>query len=152
MSSKNVRLDAIRKLLRKYHTQTLVLTNPADQFFVTGFLFYAGEAVFILHPKGIVGIMRSLYVEPFRRFAPHIDAIACDEDRLGRALAYVQSKKLSRVGFDAAKEAYLAGKRMVQASFTELPSLISSLVMLPRISPSLSIVSTVHLSRISSIS
>lgn len=127
MSSKNVRLDAIRKLLRKYHTQTLVLTNPADQFFVTGFLFYAGEAVFILHPKGIVGIMRSLYVEPFRRFAPHIDAIACDEDRLGRALAYVQSKKLSRVGFDAAKEAYLAGKRMVQAGFTELPSLISSL-------------------------
>ena len=127
MSSRNVRLDAIRKLLRKYKIKTLVLTNPADQFFVTGFPFYAGEAVFILHAKGITGIMRSLYVEPFRRFAPHIEALACDEDRLGQALTYVQSHKLPDVGFDAAKESYPAGKRMVQAGFAELPSLISSL-------------------------
>ncbi len=127
MSSRNVRLDSVRNLLRKYHVKTLVLTNPADQFFVTGFPFYAGEAVFILHPKGMVGIMRSLYVEPFRRFAPAVEALACDEDRLGKALAYVAEKKLPCPGFDADKEAYIAGKRMVEAGFAELPSLVSSL-------------------------
>lgn len=127
MSGMNERLKAITNLLRKYKVKTLVITNPADQFYVTGFPFYEGEAVFILHPKGTVGIMRSLYVEPFNRFAPHIEAIACDEDRLGQALACVQKKKLPCPGFDADKEMYLAGKRMVQAGFVELPSLISSL-------------------------
>ena len=124
MYRRNLRLEAVRKLLRKYKVNTLILTSPSDQFFITGFPFYAGEAVFILHPKGITGVMRSLYAEPFRCFAPHIEVIPCDEDRLGQALAWVRSKKLSNVGFDASKETYLDGKRMVKAGFAELPSLV----------------------------
>lgn len=127
MLSSNVRLNAIRNLLRKYKVKTLILTYPADQFFVTGFPFYTGEAVFILHPRGITGIMRSLYAEPFSRFAPHIETIACDEDRLGKALAYVKKNRLPSPGFDAAKESYLDGKRMQQAGFAELPSLVAFL-------------------------
>ena len=127
MHKKNVRLEAVCKLLRRHQARALVLTNPADQFFVLGFPFYEGEAVFLLHSKGVVGIMRSLYVGPFRKFAPWVETMACDEDRLGCALNYIKQHRLTGVGFDAAKTSYLDGKRMRQIGCIELPSLISSL-------------------------
>ena len=40
---------------------------------------------------------------------------------------YLKKKKISRAGFDAAKETYLSGKQMRTAGLVELPSLISRL-------------------------
>ena len=119
------RLQGVRGLLRKYKANAWVLTHHLDQFYLSGFSFYPGEAVFVIHPKGVACITRELYVGPFGKFAPSIEVIGCDTDRLGVAIDYAKKKKLSRIGFDAAKEMYLAGKRMKQAGFMELPSLIS---------------------------
>ena len=121
------RLKAVRNALRKQQADSWVLTYNLDQFYLTGFFFYPGEAVLVIHPKGVACITRTLYVEPLKKFAPYLEIIGCDIDRLGTALSYVKKNKLRRVGFDAAKELYLPGKRMLQAGLKELPSLISGL-------------------------
>lgn len=121
------RLEAVRKLLGKYRVSSLVLTDHTDQFYMSGFSFYPQEAVFIIHPRGIACFVRELYTEQLRRFNAQLEVFGCESDRLQAAINYVKTKKISRVGFDAAKESYLAGKQMRQAGFAELPSLISDL-------------------------
>lgn len=121
------RLKAVRGLMRKQQADAYLVTHPADQFYISGFSFYPGEAVFVLTSKSLTCITRELYVEPFGKFAPKVQVIGCDTDRLGAALAYLKKKSISRTGFDAAKEMYLAGKQMRQAGLVELPSLISQL-------------------------
>ena len=121
------RLEAVRKLLRKHNLSALVLTNHIDQFYVSGFHFYPQEAVFVVHPGGLACFVRELYAEQLRRFDSHLEVFGCEADRLQTAINYIKTKKITRVGFDAAKESYLAGKQMRQAGMTELPSLISSL-------------------------
>jgi len=130
MSAKNhllARAKEIRALLRKHKTNAFVLTNYLDQFYLTRFYFYAGESVFVIHPKGIACFTRSLYEGPFSKFAPEIDVFACDTDRLGAALDYIKKQGIKSVGFDSAKESYLDGMRMRRAGLVELPSLVSNL-------------------------
>ena len=121
------RLEAVRRLLRKHRVSAYVLTNHIDQFYVSGFPFYPQEAVFVIHPRGLTCFVRELYTEELRRFDPHLEVFGCETNRLQAAMDYVKQKKISRAGFDAAKETYLAGRQMCQAGFVELPSLISSL-------------------------
>ncbi len=121
------RLQAVRRLLRNYHVSSLIVTHHIDQFYVSGFSFYPQESVFVISPKSMACFTRALYQEPFGRFAPEVEVFPCDEGQLEAALAYVRQRKLSSVGFDAAKEGYLSGKKMREAGCVELPSLISSL-------------------------
>ncbi|MCQ2410751.1 MAG: aminopeptidase P family protein [Elusimicrobiaceae bacterium] len=127
MSGRKVCVKSVLQLLRKNKAAGLVVTNPADQFYLIGFSFYPGEAVLLVHPKGVVAFVRNLYVEALNRTVAGVEVIGCDEDRLGATLNYVKKHKLAHIGFDAAKEMYAAGKRMRRAGLTELPSLISSL-------------------------
>ena len=121
------RLECVRGLLRKNKVSAWLITDRLDQFYLSGFSFYPGEAVFVIHPKGMTCFIRELYVESFSKFAPYLEVIGCDTDRLGAAIAYLKKKKISRAGFDAAKETYLSGKQMRTAGLVELPSLISRL-------------------------
>ena len=121
------RLKAVCNLLRKHGANAMVLTHNIDQFYMSGFFFYPGESVFILSPKGLTCFTRTLYVEPFGKFAPDVKTVGCDDGQLAAALAYVKEKKLGKVGFDAAKEMYVSGQKMRQAGLIELPSVISKL-------------------------
>lgn len=121
------RLDALRRLLRKEKVNACLVTDRVDQFYLSGFSFYPGEAVMIVYPAGVVCVARELYVEPLTKAAPHMHMIGCDTDRLGKALEYIKQHKFSHVGFDAAKTAYLEGKRMLTAGLVELPSLVAQL-------------------------
>lgn len=122
---RKARLQTVRNLLRKHNANALVLTHNIDQFYVSGFFFYPEEAVFVIHPKGMACFTRGLYLEPFGKFAPEVEIFSHDTDQLDAALEFVRKKKLTRVGFDAAKEMYLSGKKMREAGLMELPSLIS---------------------------
>jgi len=124
-SIRQARLQTVRRLLRNHQADVLVLTHNIDQFYISGFFFYPEEAVFVIYPKGMACFTRALYQEPFGKFAPEVELFACDVGQLDAALEFVRKKKLTRVGFDAAKEAYLSGKKMREAGLKELPSLIS---------------------------
>ncbi len=122
---RQARLQTVRNLLRKHYANALVLTHNIDQFYVSGFFFYPEEAVFVIHPKGMACFTRGLYLEPFGKFAPEVEIFGHDTNQLEAALEFVRKRKLTRVGFDSAKEMYLSGKKMREAGLIELPSLIS---------------------------
>lgn len=126
-SVRQERWQKVRRQLHKHNVSALVITNHQDQFYVSGFLLYPGEAVFVLHPKGLTCFVRELYVEPFKRMATEAEVLGCEGDRLQAALSYLRQKKIARAGFDAGKESYLAGKYMRGAGLVELPSLIGVL-------------------------
>ena len=124
---RKARLQTVRNLLRKHNANALVLTHNIDQFYVSGFFFYPEEAVFVIHPKGMACFTRGLYLEPFGKFAPEVEIFSHDTDQLDAALEFVRKKKLTRVGFDAAKESYYAGSFLHKSGFIEVPSIISKL-------------------------
>lgn len=116
--------------IKQYRTQKLdgfLVTNHLDQFYLTNFTFFQGETVLVVSSKGVTCFTRSLYVEPFGKFAPYIQVIGEDGDRLGKAIEYVKKSGLKQVGFDAAKEGYLSGKRLVENGLKESESLITQM-------------------------
>ncbi len=121
------RLKNLRDLLKKHNATSMVVTDHLDQFYLSGYIFYPQEAVFVVHPKGMACFMRSLYVEPFSAFAPEVETFGQDQHQLEAALDFIRKKKLTRVGFDADKERYVAGRQMREAGLKELPSLVSKL-------------------------
>ena len=120
------RLSGLRKLLKDAAVDALIVTNNLDQYYLTDFFFYPDETVLLVHPKGMFCFTRELYVQPFGRLHPEIEVIGAD-NRLDATLNKIRALHLKRVGFDAAKESYFQGKKMQQAGFKELPSLISQL-------------------------
>lgn len=121
------KLTALRKQMRKEGLDGLLVTDHTDQFYLTDFFFYKDEAVFLIGLTKIVAFTRGLYEEPFGKFAPYIQVIGEDGDRKKAALAYVKKLGLKKVGFDAAKEAYLPGGLFRKSGFVEVPSWISAL-------------------------
>lgn len=129
MSERNIvaaRLAALRGLMRKNKFDGLIVTNNLDQLYLTNFFFYPEETVLLVHNKGIACFTRDLYVEPFGKFAPEIE-VAGSETRLAGAIEKAKKLGLKCVGFDAAKESYQNGKKMLDAGFAEAGSLISAL-------------------------
>jgi len=121
------KFSALIKQYRKQKLDGFLVTNHLDQFYLTNFTFFQGETVLLVSSKEIVCFTRSLYVEPFGKFAPYIKVIGEDADRLGKAIEYVKHLGLKQVGFDAAKEGYLAGKRLAANGLTESESFITQM-------------------------
>ena len=65
-------------------------------------------------------------MKPFGRKHPEIEVIG-GENRLEMALDKIRALRIKRAGFDADKESYYTGIRMMKAGLKELPSLVSQL-------------------------
>ncbi len=121
------KLNAVRQYMRAQKLDGLLVTNNIDQLYLTGFFFYADEAVFLIHAKGIEAVTRNLYVEPFAKYAPYIHVFGNDESRVLAMISCVKKLGLKRVGFDAAKEMYLSGALLRNNGFVETGSIFSKL-------------------------
>lgn len=121
------KLGCVRRYMRQQKLDGILVTNYVDQLYLTGFFFYEGETVFLIHAKGIEAITRSLYVKPFGKYAPYAHVIGEDDNRIAAAVKCAKKLGLKRVGFDAAKEAYYAGSFLHKSGFIEVPSIISKL-------------------------
>ena len=122
-----VKLAALRKLMRQQKLDGLLVTNFVDQFYLTNFFFYQDEAIFLIHSKGIAAVTRGLYVEPFGKYAPYIEVFGNDGNRVEAMIKYAKKLGLKRVGFDAAKEMYLTGNLLRENGFVQVPSWVSAL-------------------------
>ncbi len=121
------KLTAARRYMRTHKLDGIVVTHNVDQRYLTGFSFYPGEAVFLIHAKGIAAAVRNLYVGPFGAYAPYIDVIGEDNDRPQVIINYIKKLGLKRVGFDSAKEPYLSGIFLRKNGCVEMSSLFSTL-------------------------
>lgn len=121
------KMDRLNELMRQDGLDGLVITDHIDQFYLLGFYFYAGEAVLLLHAGGLVCFTRQLYVEPLQAKYPFMRVVGQDKQMAAAAVAEVTALGLQRVGFDAAKENYMAGSLFKAAGLVEAPSYISLL-------------------------
>ncbi len=121
------KLDILRQQMKKDGLDGLVITDNIDQFYVLGFYFYAGEAVFLLHEGELVCFTRQLYVETLKQQFPFMCIVGQDKQMAAAAVAEAAKLGLKRVGFDAAKESYMAGSLFKAAGFTEAESYINAL-------------------------
>ena len=120
-----LRLAAFKKILAKNKFDGFLITDYLDQFYLTDFMFYAGETVLLVSKKRVLCLTRSLYVEQLKDLAPYMEIIGEDTDRLSLALKYIKKWGLKTVGFDVAKEAYLTGKILVKNGCKEAASFIA---------------------------
>lgn len=120
-------LGQLRKLLAQHKLDGYLITNNLDQYHLSGFCFYPGESVFLITADKALCVTRTLYVEPFGKYAPFMEIIGEDKDRVAVAAAKAKAWKLKKPGFDAQKESYPAGKLLLKNGFVEAPSFISAL-------------------------
>ena len=121
------KLAALRKQMRQEKLEGLLITDCVDQFYLTNFFFYKEEAVFLVHAKGAAAVTRSLYVDPFGKYAPYMTVLGDDTNRVQTMVQYAKKLGLKRVGFDARKETYPVGNLLRKNGLVEVPSLISTL-------------------------
>ena len=121
------KITHLQKLFQQDNLDGLVITNHIDQFYLLGFYFYAGEAVFLLHDGGLVCITRQLYQAPLQEKYPFVQVIGQDKEMNARAVQEAVRLGLKRVGFDAGKESYVAGSLFKASGFAEANSYISLL-------------------------
>lgn len=124
----NEKVLLLQKICRKQHLDGLFITYLPDQFYLTDFGFSGqGEAVLLVHSKGVACFTRSLYVEPLRIFAPYMEVFGEDGNRIAATVDYAQKLGLKQIGFEAEKEGYLSGKYFAQQGFTEVNGILASL-------------------------
>ena len=121
------KFKAVRQYMRQQKLDGILVTNNVDQLYLTGFFFYEGETIFLIHSKGVEAVTRSLYVEPFSKYAPYINTFGDDENREKAIIKCIKKLGLKRVGFDASKESYLSGSLFRKNGLLEIPSIISKL-------------------------
>lgn len=121
------KFSAVRAFLRKNKLDGLLVTDFVDQFYLADFYFYKDETVFLITSKKAYALTRGLYEKPFGKFAPFMHVIGDDGNRVESAVKLVKKLGLQKVGFDAAKESYTAGKLFAKNGFVEVESFISSL-------------------------
>lgn len=105
----------------------LLITDNIDQFYLLDFFFYPTEAVLLVTGEELVCFTRQLYVDPLRGKFPFMRVEGQDKERVAAAVSEAGHLKLVRVGFDAAKESYMAGSLFKAAGFVEADSYISLL-------------------------
>ena len=120
------KITLLRKLIKKNGLDGFLVTDNLDQFYLGGFYFYPHEAVFLVTSKDIFCWTRELYLTDVAVRAPFM-TVSADEDRLNAAVKQAKKCGLKKVGFDAAKEGYAAGRLLAKNGFVECPSLISQL-------------------------
>lgn len=121
------KLSALRACMAQEGLDGLVITDHTDQFYILGFHFSAGEAVFLVYGGRLVCFARELYVHPLKEKYPFIDAVGADKGAAARAIELAGRLGLKRVGFDAGKENYMTGSLFKAAGFVEADSFISRL-------------------------
>lgn len=121
------KLNAVRRYMRQQKLDGILITDNVDQLYLTGFFFYAGETILLIHTKGIVAVTRNLYAQPFAKYAPHMDVYGEDDNRLQVIIEHIKRLGLKRVGFDFAKESYLSGTLLRKSGCVEIPSFIAKL-------------------------
>ena len=121
------KFSALRKLMRQNNLDGLLVTNHVDQFYLTHFFFYEGEAVFLITSTQAYALTRGLYESTFGKAAPYMRVKGEDSDRIKGIIELAGRLKLKKVGFDAAKEGYQAGARFIKQGFVQVPSFITSL-------------------------
>lgn len=120
-------LGALRKMLKSNKLDGYIITNNLDQQYLGGFHLYPGEGVFVVTAKQVVCVVRTLYVAPLTQQVPCFEIVGEDKDRVSVAVAKARALKLTRVGFDAAKESYFAGTLFRENGFVEAGSFVSTL-------------------------
>lgn len=113
------KLSAIRKMIKNNSLDAFILTDYNDIKYILGPVFQPEEAVMIIHPKGVYITARSLYEAPVKSDFPEVEIEGCDKDRELKAVEAAKKLKLKKVGFDAHKETYYAGKIYAAAGFIE---------------------------------
>lgn len=121
------KLAAVRRYMKQHQLDGILVTDHLDQLYLTDFFFYADEAVFLIHAKGVSAVTRSLYVDPFSKYAPYMDVLGEDTDRVKAMVKQAAKLGLRRVGFDASKESYLTGNFLRKSGFVEMESLFTTL-------------------------
>ena len=121
------KISTLSRLAKQDGLDGLVITNNIDQFYLLGFYFYSGEAVLVLHEGKLTCFTRQLYEAPLKEEYPFVEVIAQDKQMNAAAVQYVRKSGLKRVGFDAAKESYIAGSLFRASGFVEASSYISVL-------------------------
>lgn len=115
----NAKLEAVRKLIKQNKLDAFIFTDYNDIKYLMGPVFQRNEAVMVIHPKGVYLTARSLYEAPVSKDFPEVTIEGCDKDRDLKTIAAIKKLKLKKVGFDALKESYRAGKNYTAAGFTE---------------------------------
>ena len=113
------KLTAVRKLIKQNKLDAFIFTDYNDIKYIMGPVFLPGEAVLVVHTKGIYITARSLYEAPVSQDFPEVKIEGCDKDRDLKTIAAIKKLKLKKVGFDGLKESYHAGKNYIAAGFVE---------------------------------
>lgn len=122
-----LKFNAASQYMRQHKLDGILVTNNIDQLYLTGFFFYEGESVMLIHAKGVEVITRTLYVEPFGKYAPHIHVMGEDDDRVQAMVQHAKKMGLKHIGFDATKASYAEGSLLHKSGFVEMPSLFNAL-------------------------
>lgn len=128
-ASDSTKISAIRKVMKTNKLDGLIVSNYIDLKYLLGDIFLEGEAILLIHPKGLFVTARSLYLAPVKAAYPQIEIIACDAKRAASIVDAANKFKLKAVAFDAIKEPYCDGKMYAAKGFKETASLIDSLRM-----------------------
>ncbi len=121
------RINNLRALFQRDHLDGLVITNHIDQFYLSGFGFFEGEAVLLLSDKELVCFTRQLYEALLKEKYPFMRVVVQDKHMAAAAVQEITKLDLKRVGFDASKESYLAGNLFKISGLAEASSYINSL-------------------------
>lgn len=120
------KMAALLDVMAENKLDGMVVTDSLDQFYLGGYHFYPGETVYLVYKGGIIGFTRELYVAPVKAAVPELEMYA-SENRVVDAVNKAKELGLNRVGFDAAKESYMAGNLFKASGFVEADSFINSL-------------------------
>ncbi|MBR3632084.1 MAG: aminopeptidase P family protein [Elusimicrobiaceae bacterium] len=121
------KINTLKQLMQQDGFGGLVITNNIDQFYLLDFYFYSGEAVLLLHEGGLICFTRQLYANILSEKYPFMTVVGQDKQMMAAAVQKAHALGLVRVGFDAAKENYLAGSLFKSSGFVEAKSYISQL-------------------------
>ena len=121
------KLAALRKCMRARGLDGLLVTHHVDQFYLTNFFFYKGEAIFLITSKQTYALTRGLYEKSFGAAAPYMQVFGEDGDRVSGVIKLAKKLGLKKVGFDAAYEEYASGIQFRKNGFIEVESFISGL-------------------------
>ncbi len=125
----SAKISAVRKVMENNKIDGLIVSNYIDLKYLLGDIFLDGEAILLIHPKGLFVTARSLYLAPVKTAYPQIDIIACDSQRAASIVEAAKKFKLKNVAFDCKKEPYCDGKLYAANGFKEIFALIDALRM-----------------------
>lgn len=118
------KLSLIRKVIKKQGLDAFIISDYSDIKYIMGPVFQPGEAVMLIHSKGVYLTARSLYEAPLKADFPEIQVEGCDVERSSKTVQAVKKLKLKKVGFDGLKETYHDGKIYEKEGFSSIENFL----------------------------